>query len=61
MRHPIVISSHGKIEKVRRLGVRPSLPYQGIARRALKTIPGVVYDISIDVSGVFSVVDRGNK
>ncbi len=58
MKHPIVINSRGKIEKRRRSGVRPSLPYQGIARKALKSIPGV---IDFDVKKIFDVVDRGSK
>ncbi len=61
MRHPIVISSRGKIGKWRHPGVRPSLPYQGIARRAiLKQAESQknVQDYFENVLKSFRVIDR---
>lgn len=56
MWQPLIINRHGKL--VDRSRVRRSLPYQGIARRALVTTPlqqGALpfYDRDIDVSAVF--------
>lgn len=36
MEHPIVITNKNKVKRITVGTVRPSLPYQGIARRALK-------------------------
>ena len=59
MLHPIRISSRGRIFnamdgqrrilKYAKYGVRPSLPYQGIARRALNAAQ-ITYDKDIDIS-----------
>lgn len=49
--------------------VRPSLPYQGIARRAIKNAQNIEYDRDIDISAVildqetpkthkYTVIDR---
>jgi hypothetical protein len=53
MEHPIEIDCRDQISKVKRPGVRRSLPYQGIARRAITNPPQPVeYDTEIDVSAV---------
>jgi hypothetical protein len=53
MKHPFLIDMKGKLfRSYSRYGkVRPSLPYQGIARRASNS--SINYDIT--------VVDSGNK
>jgi hypothetical protein len=50
MKHPLIINSRGKIDD-RRPKVIPSLPYYGIARRAIRDSL-IEYDREIDVSAV---------
>ena len=60
-----IIIGDGEARLLTHNGVRPSLPYQGIARRALATNP-ITYDKEIDVSALivksrrFNVIDRGS-
>ncbi len=55
MKHKIIISTRGKVFKKRSYKVLPSLPYQGIARRALSSV--INYDRKIKRRR-FSVIDR---
>jgi hypothetical protein len=50
MEETIIITSNNRIFRRYPGGVRPSLPYQGIARRALNS--PITYDTDIDVSAI---------
>lgn len=52
MIYPIVITSKGRLSIKKKPRVRRSLPYQGIARRALHLQSQITYDKEIDVSAV---------